>query len=209
MLCFRHLQGERLYKVNALLDLISRVRMVTQNIILVDREGRQVGVGEKLHVHKKGLLHRAFSIFVFHNVGGVIEVLLQKRAKSKYHSGGLWSNTCCSHPRVGETVLEAAHRRLKEEMGFDCPLEENFCFTYEACFGEGLTEHEYDHVLCGTYSEVVSIDPNEVSSYRWVSWDFLLEDVVRNPESYTYWLREIISILKRDGREKTFCLIGS
>jgi isopentenyl-diphosphate delta-isomerase len=178
--------------------------MVAEDIILVDREGREAGVGEKMHVHRLGLLHRAFSIFVFREVSGVVEILLQKRSENKYHSGGLWSNTCCSHPRPGESVLMAAHRRLQEEMGLDCSLEESFSFVYEVAFANGFVEHEHDHVLRGAYSGVVSIDPSEVASYRWVEWGFLLDDVESRPELYTYWLREIIVILKRDGREKTF-----
>jgi isopentenyl-diphosphate delta-isomerase len=155
-------------------------------IILVDEKDREVGEGEKLEVHRKGLLHRAFSIFIFNSRG---ELLLQKRAEGKYHSGGLWTNTCCSHPRAGENLEDAAHRRLKEEMGFDCPLREAFSFVYKARFGNGLTEHELDHVFIGHYDRNPKPNPEEYEGWKWISLGELKEDVTKNPEKYTYWLR--------------------
>lgn len=119
---------------------------MTENVILVDKNDQPIGQGEKTAVHKAGQLHRAFSILIFNDKG---KLLLQQRAKGKYHCPRLWSNTCCSHPRPGEDILVAAHRRLQEEMGFDCPLEDKFSFIYKVKFDNGLTEHEYDHVLIG------------------------------------------------------------
>ena len=135
-------------------------------------------------VHKKGLLHRAFSLFVFNNRG---ELLLQKRNKNKYHSGGLWTNTCCSHPRKGEELPLAIHRRLGEEMGFDCELNEIFSFTYKKTFENGLTEHEFDHVFIGYYDNDPKINTEEADSWKWISIEKLQTDIKNHPESYTYW----------------------
>jgi len=120
-------------------------------VVLVDENDNEIGVEEKINAHRKGLLHRAFSIFVFNSKN---ELLLQKRAADKYHSGGLWSNTCCSHPRPGENLKDAAHRRLQEEMGFDCSLREVFSFLYKKSFDNGLTEHELDHVFFGKFDGI-------------------------------------------------------
>jgi len=160
-----------------------------EHVVLVDEKGNEIGVAEKMHAHQNGLLHRAFSIFVFDADN---RLLLQRRAKHKYHSGGLWANTCCSHPRPGEAVADAAHRRLREEMGFDCPLEEKFSFLYKKAFDNGLTEHEYDHVFVGFYSGEVAPNPAEVEAYRWCSVTDLKDDVARNQTSYVYWLRLIL-----------------
>jgi isopentenyl-diphosphate delta-isomerase len=164
-----------------------------EQVVLVDKEGNDIGVASKLEAHKKGLLHRAFSIFVFNERD---EVLLQQRAFDKYHSGRLWSNTCCSHPRPGESLDQAVHRRLQEEMGFDCDLQELFTFRYKQEFDNGLIEHEYDHVFRGYYDGEVNPDPAEVARYKWVSWDFLVGDA-KNNQSYTYWLREIIKLWRK------------
>src|SRR5687768_14206462 len=135
-------------------------------VILVNEQDEPVGTMEKLEAHQKGLLHRAFSVFVVNKNG---EMLLQQRAQDKYHSGGLWTNTCCSHPLPGENVLDASHRRLMEEMGFDCPLREIFSFTYRAEFDNGLTEHEFDHVFFGEYDGEVIPDTAEVQATRYLS----------------------------------------
>ena len=155
-------------------------------VVLVDEGGRDVGVMEKLRAHREGRLHRAFSIFVFNRRG---EVLLQRRALGKYHSGGLWSNACCSHPRPGESVLEAAHRRLVEEMGFDCELKEAFTFIYRADVGNGLVEYEYDHVLIGVCEADPKPDPSEVMEWKWAKVEDVLKDIREHPEKYTYWFK--------------------
>lgn len=153
-------------------------------LILVDENDVQIGTGEKMAVHRAGQLHRCFSIFIFNNEG---HVLLQKRALGKYHSGGLWTNTCCSHPRVGEEVDAAAHRRLIEEMGFDCEMKEVFTFTYRAELDHGLTEHEFDHVYVGTYDGVVSPNPEEADGYEWERVETVKRDMEDNPQRYTVW----------------------
>lgn len=162
------------------------------SIILVDEKDREVGKGEKMKVHQEGLLHRAFSIFVFNSRG---ELLLQKRARGKYHSGGLWTNTCCSHPRAGEKLEDAIHRRLKEEMGFDCPLKEAFSFIYKVKFENGLYEHEYDHVFIGRCEVKPIPNPEEYEEWKWVSLEELKKDIKRSPEKYTYWLRSAMDRL--------------
>ena len=156
-------------------------------VILVDEKDNETGLEEKMKAHEGGKLHRAFSIFIFNPEG---KMLLQKRAESKYHCGGLWTNACCSHPRKGETVMEAAHRRLKEEMGFDCELKEAFSFVYKAKFGNGLTEHEYDHVFTGVYGGPEPIpDKNEVDDFKWIGMIELEKDVSANPDKYTPWFK--------------------
>ncbi len=159
----------------------------SRKIILVDENDNPVGEADKLEAHQNGgKLHRAFSIFVFNDKG---ETMLQKRSAIKYHSANKWSNTCCSHPYVGDTLLGAAHRRLYEEMGFDCPLEEQFSFVYKADVGNGLTEWEYDHVIFGKFNGEPHINKDEASDYKWVSLDELKKDVSQNPDAYTPWLR--------------------
>ena len=160
--------------------------MFMEKIILVDKKDRVVGTGEKLKVHELGKLHRAFSIFVFNRKG---ELLVQKRARGKYHSGGLWTNTCCSHPRAGEELGEAVHRRLKEEMGFDCSLKEVFNFIYKVKFDNGLYEHELDHVFIGRYDGKPLPNPEEYEEWKWVSLKELKKDIQKNPGNYTYWLK--------------------
>jgi len=159
------------------------------NIALVDIHGKETGSMEKMAAHELGLLHRAFSIFIFNDHD---ELLLQRRADSKYHSPGLWSNTCCSHPYPGEVVAVAAHRRLQEEMGFDCDLNEIFSLTYKAAVGKGLTEHEYDHVLVGRRNTTPKANPDEVQEWKWVSLTTLSEDILHSPDQYTQWLKLII-----------------
>ena len=135
-----------------------------QLVIAVDPQDRATGLVDKVTAHRKGLLHRAFSIFVFDGAG---RLLLQRRAAAKYHSGGLWSNTCCSHPRAGESLLDAAHRRLREEMGFDCPLQAVFGFVYRAELDGGMVEHEFDHVVIGRFREGPDPDVREVDDWKW------------------------------------------
>ena len=157
-------------------------------VVLVDDSDQELGVMEKHQAHVAGVLHRAFSVFVFNSTG---ELLLQQRAADKYHSPLLWTNTCCSHPRKNETYLEAAHRRLQEEMGFDCELEEKFHFIYKAQLGERLFEHELDHVFVGYYDGPISINPEEVEGTKWISMEELEMDMKNNPENYTIWFRII------------------
>ena len=155
-------------------------------VILVDQDDRQIGQMEKQAAHLDPHLHRAFSVFVFNSRG---ELLLQQRAFSKYHSPGLWTNTCCSHPRDGETVMEAANRRLKEEMGMRCELREVYSFIYKAPVGQGLTEHEFDHVLIGHTDEPPCINTEEVAAWKYTSLDDLENDIRLHPEQYTEWFK--------------------
>ena len=157
-----------------------------EHVILVDREDVPKGQMEKMEAHEKGLLHRAFSVFIFNSKR---ELLLQQRALSKYHSGGLWTNTCCSHPRLGESNIHAARRRLKEEMGMDCNISYLFKFTYRAEFENGLTEHEVDHIFFGMTDELPVINPDEVESYKYMDLESLERDININPGAYTPWLR--------------------
>jgi isopentenyl-diphosphate delta-isomerase len=158
-----------------------------QQVILVDRNDRRIGVEEKLKAHSHaGMLHRAISIFVFNKKG---ELLLQQRAKSKYHSPGKWSNTCCSHPMPAEKCLSAAHRRLVEEMGFDCRMKQAFEFEYEAEVGRGLREHEYDHVIFGFFDGEPKLNPREVANYKWIGLKELRSQIRKNPGSFSPWLR--------------------
>jgi isopentenyl-diphosphate delta-isomerase len=158
--------------------------MLLPPVILVNEQDEPVGTMEKLEAHQKGLLHRAFSVFVVNSAG---EMLLQQRAQDKYHSGGLWTNTCCSHPLPGEDTLAASHRRLVEEMGFDCPLEEIFSFTYQASFDNGLTEYEFDHVLVGTYDGAVAPDQAEVQAHRYLPLDRIRALLHEEPDTFTHW----------------------
>jgi isopentenyl-diphosphate delta-isomerase len=158
-----------------------------EEIILVDENDNEIGSMEKIEAHKHGgKLHRAFSIFVFNDEG---KMLLQLRAKKKYHFGGLWTNTCCSHPRKGETLEDAVHRRLKEEFGFDTDLKEIFSFTYRAEFDNGLTEHEFDHVFIGNFNGEPKPNPEEIDNFKWIEIDELEKDVQNHPENYTPWFK--------------------
>jgi len=154
-------------------------------LILVDETDREIGLLEKMRVHEEGLLHRAFSVFVFNSRG---ELLLQQRAKDKYHSPGVWSNTCCSHPRAGETTAAAASRRLNEEMGFTCDLEFAFSFTYKASFENGLTEYEFDHVFVGYSDDIPFPNPSEVHDWKYMTLEQLKTNLQNNPEDYSVWL---------------------
>lgn len=157
-----------------------------EQVILVDLNDVPKGQMDKMEAHERGLLHRAFSVFIFNSKR---ELLLQQRAMSKYHSKGLWTNTCCSHPRIGESNIHAAKRRLMEEMGMDCELNFLFKFTYKAIFENGLTEHEIDHVYFGMSDELPVINKEEVESFEYVDLDTLKKDIAVNPGAYTPWLR--------------------
>lgn len=165
------------------------------SVILVNERDEEVGRAEKLSAHKHNLLHRAFSIFIFHVDNRML--LLQKRAQGKYHSSGLWSNTCCGHPRPGETVAEAAKRRLKEEMGFTSPLRHVGHFRYQTLCTSGLFENEVDHVFMGwTNQESFLINTSEVQEIKWLSPDKLEEQLRKNPEQFTPWLSKAIQHLR-------------
>ena len=159
-----------------------------EKVILVNEKDEPIGLMEKMEAHEKGLLHRAFSVFIFNSKQ---EVLLQQRAACKYHSPNLWTNTCCSHPRAGETNQQAGERRLQEEMGLQVPLQEVFSFIYKAPFDNGLTEHEYDHVLIGYSDAQPQINPEEVASWKWLSLEAIKEDILQVPEQYTAWFKII------------------
>lgn len=157
-----------------------------ENVLLVDERDHVLGTMEKMEAHQKGLLHRAFSIFIFNDKN---ELLLQKRAMGKYHSAGLWTNTCCSHQRFGESTIEAAHRRLQEEMGFDCYMEKSFDFIYKTDFNNGLSEHEFDHVLIGHYNGAVNFNREEVCEYKYMTLEAVQKDMEFNAEHYTFWFK--------------------
>ena len=162
--------------------------MKEEKVILVDREDNPVGTLPKMEAHEKGVLHRAFSVFILNKKG---ELMLQQRALHKYHSPALWTNTCCSHQRDGEENLQAGTRRLEEEMGFSVPLEELFSFIYKAPFDNGLTEHELDHVMLGYYEGIPEINSDEVNAWKWMSLNEIASDLTVNPESYTVWFKII------------------
>ncbi len=157
-------------------------------VVLVNEKDQELGLMEKQQAHEAGVLHRAFSVFIFNTQG---EMLLQQRAQTKYHSPGLWTNACCSHPREGETYEQGAHRRLKEEMGMDANLTEKFHFIYKEPVGKGLTEHELDYVFTGITNETPKINPNEVASYRYVTMDELQSEIIEHPEHFTEWFKII------------------
>jgi len=157
-----------------------------EKVILVDDRDHEIGLMEKQEAHLKGVLHRAFSVFIFNSKG---EWLLQRRAGEKYHSGGLWTNACCSHPRPGETVPAAAARRLQEEMGMACELRPAFTFIYKAVLDKGLTEHEFDHVLFGECDMAPQPDPAEVSEWKWIAPPAIRKELQTQPENYTAWFR--------------------
>lgn len=155
-------------------------------VILVNEHDVQTGTMEKMEVHQKALLHRAFSVFVFNEKG---EILLQKRADKKYHSAGLWTNACCSHPRPGEETLTAAQTRLQEEMGFNTQLKKAFDFIYKAPFDNGLTEHEFDHVFVGTYNGTITPNAEEVSDYCFKPVEEIKNSIHSHPQKYTEWFK--------------------
>jgi len=158
--------------------------MVEKKVVLVDKSGNQIGLMPKLEAHQKGILHRAFSIFLFNSKN---QILLQKRSLIKYHSAGLWTNTCCSHPRDGEDVIDAGKRRLYEEMGIKTELKKEFEFTYKEVLGNGLTEHEFDHVLIGNFNGNPILNKDEVEDWKWMSLEEIEKDINENQEDYTVW----------------------
>jgi isopentenyl-diphosphate delta-isomerase len=164
--------------------------MPDEYVILVDEQDSEIGQLEKMEAHRLGLLHRAFSIILFNHKG---EMLLQQRAAHKYHSPLLWTNTCCSHQRPGESCLGAAQRRLIEEMGMEVELSESFSFLYKAKLDQGLTEHELDHVFFGYTNQNPVINTEEVAAYKWISMEGLLQDLDHSPEAYTEWFKILLN----------------
>lgn len=159
-----------------------------EQVILVNEQDEVLGTMPKMEAHEKARLHRAFSVFVLNDKG---ETMLQQRAEHKYHSPGLWTNTCCSHQRVGETNIQAGKRRLQEEMGFQTDLQDLFSFIYKAPFDNGLTEHELDHVLLGYFDGEPGINPDEVADWKWMGLEEIRHDLEANPEAYTAWFKII------------------
>lgn len=162
--------------------------MIEEQVILVDENDNQIGLMPKLEAHEKAVLHRAFSVFVFNKNN---ELMLQQRALHKYHSPGLWTNTCCSHQRNGESNLQAGKRRLEEEMGFVTELKETTSFIYKAPFDNGLTEHELDHIMVGYYENEPIINKEEVEDWKWMPLETVKTDIELNPELYTAWFKII------------------
>ncbi|WP_430611962.1 isopentenyl-diphosphate Delta-isomerase [Flavobacterium sp. JP2137] len=164
--------------------------MKEEQVILVNEKDEPIGLMGKLEAHEKGLLHRAFSVFILNERN---ELLLQQRAAEKYHSPLLWANSCCSHQRDGESNIQAGQRRLEEEMGFSVPLKEVFSFIYKAPFDNGLTEHEFDHVMIGYFDGEPVINLEEVAAWKWMTIEAVREDMERNPEVYTAWFKIIFA----------------
>ncbi|MBG43565.1 MAG: isopentenyl-diphosphate delta-isomerase [Aequorivita sp.] len=162
--------------------------MEEERVILVNEQDEKIGLMPKQEAHEKGVLHRAFSVFIFNNNN---ELMLQQRALHKYHSPGLWTNTCCSHQRDGESSLEAGKRRLSEEMGFVTDLKETTSFIYKAPFDNGLTEHELDHILIGNFEGTPNINKEEVASWKWMDLEEVKKDIKINPKIYTAWFKII------------------
>jgi isopentenyl-diphosphate Delta-isomerase len=161
-----------------------------EEVTLVDKEDNVIGKGEKQVSHTDPKLHRAISILIFNSKG---EMLIQKRADTKYHCPGIWANACCSHPRPGETYEEAAKRRLPEEMGFSCQIEKEFKFTYYSEFMNALAEYEMDQVFSGLYDGEIKVNPEEVSEYKWINVDNLLKDIYYDPKKYASWFKIILN----------------
>ncbi|NQV78237.1 MAG: isopentenyl-diphosphate Delta-isomerase [Lutibacter sp.] len=162
--------------------------MKEEQVILVNKNDEQIGLMPKMEAHEKAVLHRAFSVFIFNSKN---ELLLQQRAAEKYHSPLLWTNSCCSHQRNGESNIEAGKRRLQEEMGFVCELEEVTSFIYKALFDNGLTEHELDHIMIGNYDNNPIINREEVESFKWMTLEEVKNEMVKQPEIYTEWFKII------------------
>ncbi len=170
--------------------------MSPEYVILVDANDNEIGIEEKLLAHQQAKLHRAFSVFIIRYQSNRLQILLQQRQTNKYHSAGLWTNTCCSHPMPGESTLVAGQRRLKEEMGISAELTEIGAFKYRAEVGHQLIEHEYDHVLVGTFNgEHIPFNQEEVADVRWVDVDCLKEDLRLHPEKYTAWFMQALDLI--------------
>jgi isopentenyl-diphosphate Delta-isomerase len=163
--------------------------MMEELVILVDERDIKLGLMPKTEAHRKALLHRAISVFIFNSNG---EWLLQRRALTKYHSSGLWTNTCCTHPLPNETSIDAANRRLSQEMGMQCSLKELFSFTYKEVLDNELTEHEFDHVFIGITDNVPQINTDEVAEYKYLKYSNLNLDIKKNPTHYTVWFKKIV-----------------
>lgn len=161
-----------------------------EHVILVDEHDNEIGTMEKMEAHQKGLLHRAFSLLIFNAKG---EMLLQQRATSKYHSGGLWTNTCCSHPLPGETIEQAGIRKLKQEMGFACDLTYSHKFIYKVQLDNDLIEHEWDYVLIGYFDGIPAINENEAQAWKFESIESIQIDAKQNPDQYTCWFKLILN----------------
>ncbi|MGC4035918.1 MAG: isopentenyl-diphosphate Delta-isomerase [Chitinophagaceae bacterium] len=174
-------------------------------VILVNEQDIESGVMEKMEAHVKGLLHRAFSVFIFNSKG---EMLLQRRALNKYHSGGLWSNACCSHPYPGEMVEDAAVRRLREELGFSAVVDKAFEFTYRAEFNNGLTEYEFDHVFTGEYNGVIHANPEEVCDYCFKDLEDIRYSMQIHPEKFTAWLHIVFPKIEAWWKERYVKMIA-
>jgi isopentenyl-diphosphate Delta-isomerase len=171
--------------------------MVEEDVILVDEKDNEIGLMPKTEAHKKALLHRAISVFIFNSDG---KWLLQRRALNKYHSGGMWTNTCCTHPLPNESNIDAANRRLRQEMGMQCSLKELFNFTYKEALDNELTEYELDHVFIGISDFIPRINAVEVAEFKYVKFKYLSLDIKKNPSHYTVWFKQIIervNILKQ------------
>ncbi|TNJ43547.1 isopentenyl-diphosphate Delta-isomerase [Tamlana fucoidanivorans] len=162
--------------------------MEEEKVILVNENDEKIGLMPKMEAHEKALLHRAFSVFIFNDKN---ELMLQQRSLEKYHSPGLWTNTCCSHQRDGESNIEAGKRRLQEEMGFVVDLSETVSFIYKAPFDNGLTEHELDHILLGNFNGKPNINPEEVANWKWMPLEAVKSDIKVHPENYTAWFKVI------------------
>lgn len=162
---------------------------MNEHVILVDQEDNAIGTMEKMEAHRKGVLHRAFSVMLYNSKG---DILLQRRARSKYHSGGLWTNACCSHPLPDETMDEATRRKLKQEMGIDLRTEYVYKFIYRTSLDKGLIEHEYDHVFKGIFDGEPVINKQEVEDWKFISPRQLLDDIALNPQNYTHWFKLIV-----------------
>ena len=170
------------------------MKLTEEKVVLITPKDKVLGVMNKLEAHQKGILHRAFSIFLFDKKGNI---LLQRRAKNKYHSPNQWTNACCSHPREDETYLQAAERRLREELGISCELEKKFDFIYKADVGGGLWEHELDHVFTGIYEGEFHLNPEEVSEIRYISLQDLEQEIEKSPENFTEWFKIILKEYKQ------------
>ena len=159
-------------------------------LILVDKDDLEIGSGEKWRIHREGRLHRAFSIIILDSCNNM---LIQKRSMTKYHSAGLWSNAVCGHPSSGESLEAAAHRRLIQEMGFDCELQRVFEFSYQAPVGNGMIENEYDHIFAGRYDGIPIPDPSEIAAWKWIGIAELFELLSNYPDRFTYWFMNCLS----------------